>query len=148
MCHVSVFQRFATPAVQRIGLAVTACLWVAATATAQPYVVASTQSTVTVTPTTAMAGTPRKISIKSTWLNSCAPVSADTVFDTSAQQPVLVIRLKVNSSAKGCQKVATPYKREMSFTPSKDGEIPLYILTSDGNFVAQSKIVSGPVFDY
>jgi hypothetical protein len=148
MHQVSVFQRFAVPAVQRVVLGVASCLLVAAPAAAQPKAVAISQSTVTVTPTLANAGTPRKISIESTWPNSCVPAIADTVFVPSAQLPVLVIRLKVNSHAKSCVKGATPFKQEVSFTPFKNGEMPLYVLTSEGGFVAQSKIVSEPVFDF
>lgn len=148
MYQVSVFQRLTAPVVQRVVLGVAACLLVVAPAAAQPNAVATAQSIVTVTPTLAIAGTPRKISIESTWPNSCAPASADAVFDPSAQLPVLVIRLKINSHAKTCAKGATPFKREVSFTPFKNGEIQLYVLTSEGGFVAQSKIVSEPVFDF
>lgn len=148
MHQISASQRFTTPFIQRVVLSVTACFLVAAAATAQPNTVAIKQSKVTVTPVTANAGTLRKISIESTWPDSCAPADADAVFDASAKLPVLVIRLKVNSRGKSCAKGTTSFTREVSFTPPKDGEIPLYVLTSEGGFVAQSKIVSEPVFDY
>lgn len=148
MYQVSDFQRFAASVLRRVVLPVSACLLTAVSAVAQPDAVAIVQSTAMVTPYLAIAGTPQKISIEFTWQNSCIPVSADAVFDSSAEPPILVIRLKVNFHAKTCTKEATSFRREVSFTPLKNGEIPLYVLTSEGGFVAQSKIVSEPAFDF
>lgn len=141
MYRVSVFQR---AAVSQLLLTVAGCLLVVLPAIAQRKPVAVSPVTITVMPDRANAGTPRTISIESTWQNSCA----DAVLDPSVDPPILVIRLAVNSHAKLCAKGPTPYKQEVLFTPAKDGEVVLYVLTIDGKFLAQSNIVSGPVFDF
>ena len=141
MYRVSVFQR---AAVSQLLMTVIGCLLVVLPAIAHHKAVTVFPFTVTVRPASANAGTPRKISIESTWQNSCA----DAVFDPSVNPPILVIRLAVNSHAKLCAKGATPYKQEVLFTPARDGEVALYASAIDGRFLAQSKIVSEPVFDF
>lgn len=86
---------------------------------------------IVVTPTVALVGVERTISVSGVWPNGCPPVGLTPIRDGAALTRALPLKLEVPLTLVACTQVITPYEFKTTFTPTRAGDYRLIAYTSD-----------------
>ncbi|MEQ1596098.1 MAG: hypothetical protein ABL985_13485 [Casimicrobium sp.] len=102
----------------------------------------SSNGSVTVTPAIAVVDTARRIVIRGNWANACPPSTAEIVADTSPTPAQLTVRLNEIFTFAACAQVITPFTYEVNYTPRVPGVLPVVVVTSGGQKVAEGRMTT------
>lgn len=102
-------------------------------------------ATVEVTPLVADVNVERQIKVSGIWPHSCGPMSASITPPGINVTGSVVVRLVVPQTFVACAQVLTPYSFNLSHTPTQRGEMRVAVVTNDGEFLGDGRIVTrGP----
>ncbi|HPT55916.1 MAG TPA: hypothetical protein PLK42_04535, partial [Casimicrobium sp.] len=102
----------------------------------------SSNGSVTVTPAIAVVDTARRIVIRGNWANACPPSTAEIVADASPSPAQLTIRLNEIFTFAACAQVITPFTYEVNYTPRVPGVLPVVVVTTGGQKVAEGRMTT------
>ena len=102
----------------------------------------SSNGSVTVTPAIAVVDAARRIVIRGNWANACPPSTAEIVADASPSPAQLTIRLNEIFTFAACAQVITPFTYEVNYTPRVPGVLPVVVVTTGGQKVAEGRMTT------
>ncbi len=88
-----------------------------------------------ISPLVAAAGVSRRISITSFWPLGCVPAGMRVVEGEAASPATLVIRME-SVGRVSCVLPLLPHQHVVDFTPMREGDLPVRVISSDGEVIA------------